>query len=555
MLGAGTTLNGRYALTDRLGGGGMGEVWRAQDTVLTRTVAVKVMNAALTENATFARRFQNEARAMATLSHPGVVDVYDYGVCEVEGRRVTFLVMAYVEGESLHEVLRWGPMTPEATMRLVAAVADALSAAHARGIVHRDVKPGNLLIKDDGSPVLVDFGIAHSASAQLTATGAMLCSAAYCAPEMATASEVTPSVDVYALGVVAYECLTGRLPFEGETPVQIIYKHLHAPVPPLPDAIPEGPCHVVTRAMEKSPERRWSSAARLAEVARHAATHPAQPSAVLTSGPTGPAGPALPAGTAGQGESERPGRGRAPRTGQGGSWTTGAGRGSDEAEGWTTGPSQGARGGVGAWTPGQSAGDGWHAEIGESTGDAGRTAAGEDAGPGAARTAAAGEGGHGRAATGGARTMEAGDDPRSSTGRRALVASLAMAAAVVVTAAVTASSLWMRPAPADEETRVYSPEISATTAPTQAVPQNKKHPAAPPPKESPKPHPSGSHSASATPTATATPTVKPTVTPTTHPTTPTAAPSSPGPEEPPDSEPPVTDPPGDVQCVRTPCHP
>ncbi len=275
VLGAGTTLNDRYLLTERVGGGGMGEVWRATDTVLGRTVAVKVLMPALSEDAAFLQRFQNEARAMATLRHPGVVDVYDYGSCEIGGRQVTFLVMEFVEGESLDKHLRRAALDPVATMRLVAEVADALAAAHAQGIVHRDVKPANLVVRAGGSVALTDFGIAHSASAaQLTATGSMLCSAGYCAPEMATSSEITPAVDVYALGVVAYECLTGRLPYEGDTPVQIIYKHLHAPVPPLPPEVPRGPREVVARALEKAPDRRYASAEDMARAARTAMTSP-----------------------------------------------------------------------------------------------------------------------------------------------------------------------------------------------------------------------------------------------------------------------------------------
>ncbi|WP_219825844.1 serine/threonine-protein kinase [Nonomuraea typhae] len=283
VLGPGTTLNDRYQLTSRIGGGGMGEVWRATDTVLGREVAVKVLNPALTDNPTFAQRFQNEARAMATLRHPGVVDVYDYGVAHAAERAVSFLVMEYVRGESLDKALDRGPLTPEHTMRLVAEVADALSAAHAQGIVHRDVKPGNLLLRPDGRVALTDFGIAHSASAgQLTATGAMLCSAGYCAPEMATASDVTPSVDLYALGVVAYECLTGRLPFSGDTPVQIIYKHLHQAAPTLPGDVPPGPRAVVSRSLEKTPDRRWATAAEMAGAARRAL---ADPGAVLEAAP------------------------------------------------------------------------------------------------------------------------------------------------------------------------------------------------------------------------------------------------------------------------------
>ncbi|TDC07002.1 serine/threonine protein kinase [Nonomuraea longispora] len=276
MLGAGTTLNDRYVLTGRLGGGGMGEVWRADDTVLGRTVAVKVLMPVLTENPSFVQRFQNEARAMATLRHPGVVDVYDYGVSEVDGRQVSFLVMEYVAGESLDHVLRRGALGPEATMRLVAEVGDALAAAHAQGIVHRDVKPANLMIRPDGGVALTDFGIAHSASTgHLTATGTMLCSAGYCAPEMATSSDVTPAVDVYALGVVAYECLTGQLPFQGDTPVQIIFKHLNSPIPRLPADVPAGPRQVVERALEKTPDARWPSVALMAEAARTAMISPA----------------------------------------------------------------------------------------------------------------------------------------------------------------------------------------------------------------------------------------------------------------------------------------
>src|SRR5690606_19108210 len=289
VLESGTTLSDRYQLTERVGGGGMGEVWRATDTVLGRTVAVKVLMPALSEDTAFQRRFQNEARAMATLSHPGVVDVYDYGRCEVGGRRVTFLVMEFVEGESLDKRLRRAALTPEATMRLIAEVADALAAAHAQGIVHRDVKPANLIVRANGSVALPDFGIAHSASAgQLTATGSMLCSAGYCAPEMATSSEVTPAVDVYALGVVAYECLTGTLPFQGDTPVQIIYKHLHAPVPPLPPQVPPGPRELVARALEKEPERRYRSAEEMARAARAAQAAPHVAPAPPTPTPVGP---------------------------------------------------------------------------------------------------------------------------------------------------------------------------------------------------------------------------------------------------------------------------
>ncbi|MFI6920403.1 protein kinase [Nonomuraea spiralis] len=283
MLGAGTTLNDRYVLADRLGGGGMGEVWRADDLVLGRAVAVKVMMPALSENPTFTQRFQNEARAMATLRHRGVVGVYDYGVHEADGRRVSYLVMEYVRGESLDRVLRRGPLDAQEAMRLVAEVADALAAAHAQGIVHRDVKPANLMVRPDGQVALTDFGVAHSGSAgHLTATGTMLGSAAYCAPEMAAGSEVTPAVDVYALGVVAYECLTGRLPYQGDTPVQIIFKHLNAPVPELPGELPQAVRQVVVRALQKDPAQRWPSASDMARAARASISGAALPASPVT---------------------------------------------------------------------------------------------------------------------------------------------------------------------------------------------------------------------------------------------------------------------------------
>ncbi|MFI9596565.1 protein kinase [Nonomuraea sp. NPDC052265] len=292
MLGAGTTLNDRYVLADRLGGGGMGEVWRADDLVLGRAVAVKVMMPALSENPTFTQRFQNEARAMATLRHRGVVGVYDYGVHEADGRRVSYLVMEYVRGESLDRVLRRGPLGAQEAMRLVAEVGDALAAAHAQGIVHRDVKPANLMVRPDGQVALTDFGVAHSGSAgHLTATGTMLGSAAYCAPEMAAGNEVTPAVDVYALGVVAYECLTGRLPYQGDTPVQIIFKHLNAPVPEPPADLPAAVRQVVTRALQKDPAQRWPSASDMARAARASVSGAALPvttSSVTAATTTGP---------------------------------------------------------------------------------------------------------------------------------------------------------------------------------------------------------------------------------------------------------------------------
>ncbi|MCT9931240.1 serine/threonine-protein kinase [Planotetraspora sp. A-T 1434] len=271
MVAQGTTLAGRYRLDARLGAGGMGEVWRGEDTVLARTVAVKVLLPGRLDDPGFAVRFQGEARAMATVNHPGVVDVYDYGVTDVPGDGPTaYLVMRFVDGEPLDRLLmRLGRLGPEPAMELIAQAAAALQAVHDRGIVHRDIKPGNLLVRPDGTLVLTDFGIARAdANSRLTDAGMVLGTAAYCAPEQAEGAPVTPAVDIYALGVVAYECVAGRRPFDGDTPVTIALKHIREEPPPLPADVPPAVRAVVERAMSKDPARRWPSAAAMSQAAR-----------------------------------------------------------------------------------------------------------------------------------------------------------------------------------------------------------------------------------------------------------------------------------------------
>ncbi|RCG18323.1 serine/threonine protein kinase [Sphaerisporangium album] len=273
MVAQGTTLAGRYRLDVRLGAGGMGEVWRGEDIVLARTVAVKVLLPGRMDDPGFAARFQGEARAMATINHPGVVDVYDYGVSDVPGAGPTaYLVMRFVDGEPLDRLLtRLVRIAPEPAMELIAQAASALQAVHDMGIVHRDVKPGNLLVRQDGTLVLTDFGIARAdAGHRLTDAGMVLGTAAYCAPEQAEGQPVTPAVDLYALGVVAYECLAGQRPFDGDTPVTIALKHIREDPPPLPPDVPPAVRHVVERALAKDPARRWHSAAEMSMAARQA---------------------------------------------------------------------------------------------------------------------------------------------------------------------------------------------------------------------------------------------------------------------------------------------
>ena len=262
MISPGVTLGGRYRLDERIAGGGMGDVWRGTDEVLGRTVAVKILLPALLDEPGFAERFRGEARTMATINHPGVVDVYDYG----SDQQLAFLVMEYVEGDALSRTLsRVGRLTPARTMALVAQAADALQAAHANGIVHRDVKPGNLLVRPNGTLVLTDFGIARSALVgQLTVAGSVLGTASYISPEQASGAVATAASDVYALGVVAYQCLSGHRPFDGATPIEIAMKHVRDNPRPLPADIPPAVRSIVDRAMAKDPGARWPTAAAMA---------------------------------------------------------------------------------------------------------------------------------------------------------------------------------------------------------------------------------------------------------------------------------------------------
>src|SRR3954465_465865 len=270
MISPGVTLGGRYRLDERIAGGGMGDVWRGTDEVLGRTVAVKILLPALLEEPGFAERFRGEARTMATINHPGVVDVYDYG----NENGTAFLVMEYVEGDALSRTLgRVGRLTPARTMALLAQAADALHAAHEKGIVHRDVKPGNLLVRPNGTLVLTDFGIARSdLVAQLTAAGSVLGTASYISPEQATGAVATPASDVYALGVVAYQCLSGPRPFDGATPIEIAMKHVRETPRPLPADIPPPVRAIVDRALAKDPGDPWPSPSTRAAGARRGAS-------------------------------------------------------------------------------------------------------------------------------------------------------------------------------------------------------------------------------------------------------------------------------------------
>ncbi|MGH8795355.1 MAG: serine/threonine protein kinase [Stackebrandtia sp.] len=276
MLGAlrvqsGQTLGGRYRLDSRVGTGGMGEVWRGTDTSLDRTVAVKVMHPGLSDDETFRRRFQGEAHAIAALQAPGVVNIYDYGE-ELDGdSAVSYLVMEFVDGRALSAILKErGTLGWEETFDVLAEAADALHAAHQAGIVHRDVKPGNILVDSEQRGVkIVDFGIARTAGGVgLTQSGAVMGTAEYVSPEQLSGQEPTGASDVYSLGVVAYECLSGRRPFDSDTPATVIAGHLHSAPPPLSEDVPPAVAAIVMRALEKDPAQRWQTAQSFAEACR-----------------------------------------------------------------------------------------------------------------------------------------------------------------------------------------------------------------------------------------------------------------------------------------------
>ncbi len=270
MMEAGT-LSGRYETGERLGSGGMSNVYKATDRILERTVAVKVLAEHLSDDERFVARFRREALAVAKLIHPNIVQVYDTGVDE--GRR--YIVMEYVEGRSGAQILqRHGPVGPEIAAEIGIQACAGLDYAHRRGIIHRDVKPGNLMVV--GGPVgggemtikLTDFGIARAIEqTRITQVGSVVGTAAYLAPEQVRGEEATPATDVYALGVVIYQFLTGRLPYEGSSLAELAVRQQNEkPLPPSTynDEVTETLGGAVLRALEGDPNRRYASADELA---------------------------------------------------------------------------------------------------------------------------------------------------------------------------------------------------------------------------------------------------------------------------------------------------
>jgi serine/threonine protein kinase len=280
-----TLLNGRYELGDTIGSGGMGRVVRAMDTRLGRPVAVKILRVGGHEDdATSRARFKAEATLAGSLHHPGIAQVYDVGEDESSPEREPFIVMQLIEGTPLSRLLaERGAIPADGVAKIVTQVADALETAHLGGIVHRDLKPSNIVVTPQGRAVLVDFGIAWSASNEpLTATDSIIGTAEYCSPEQAAGRPATTRSDLYSLGIVAYHCLTGTSPFRRDTAVATAMAQLREDLPPLPASVPAPLRTLIASLTQKDPDARPSSAAVVASLASSETT----PSTQIIAPPT-----------------------------------------------------------------------------------------------------------------------------------------------------------------------------------------------------------------------------------------------------------------------------
>lgn len=255
---------GRYAVIERVGTGGMAEVYRARDDLLGREVAIKVLHDRYSRDRAFVERFRREAQSAANLNHPNIVALYDYGADE----DTYYIVMEFIEGRSLAEIIEEeGPLLPERAAEIAADVAKALERAHSNGLVHRDVKPSNIMITTSGQTKVTDFGIARALGGDgeqtMTQTGMVIGTAAYLSPEQAQGTPIDARSDVYSLGIVLFEMLTGKPPFSGDTPLAIAYKHVREnPAPPsaVNSDVPDALDAVTMKALAKNPDNRYASA-------------------------------------------------------------------------------------------------------------------------------------------------------------------------------------------------------------------------------------------------------------------------------------------------------
>ncbi|WP_168698969.1 protein kinase domain-containing protein [Gordonia paraffinivorans] len=281
----GTTIGDRYRLIRLIATGGMGQVWEALDTRLNRRVAVKVLKAEYTSDPEFIARFRAEAQTTAKLNNPGIANVFDYGETPDYngGEPLAYLVMELVDGEPLNSVIaRLGRLSLTNTLDMLEQTGRALQAAHSQGLVHRDVKPGNILITPTGQVKITDFGIAKAVdSAPVTKTGMVMGTAQYISPEQATGDEATAASDVYSLGVVGYEALTGRRPFLGDGAITVAMKHIREAPPPLPTNLPANVRELIEITMAKDPRHRYANGGEFADAvaAVRAGRRPPRPGA------------------------------------------------------------------------------------------------------------------------------------------------------------------------------------------------------------------------------------------------------------------------------------
>ncbi|MFF0309038.1 serine/threonine-protein kinase [Streptosporangium sp. NPDC004379] len=494
-------LGDRYRPLGRIATGGMGEVWRARDELLGREVAVKLLRRHVAADPDFRERFRMEARIAAGLSDPGIAQVFDYG----EADDVAYLVMELVSGESLAAILkRGGPLGVENTLDVVEQTARGLAAAHRSGIIHRDIKPGNLLVTETGTVKITDFGIARALeAAPMTRTGTVMGTAQYISPEQASGERLTLATDVYSLGVVAYECLAGRPPFVSETQVAIALMHIGQEPPPLPESVPQAVRDLVMRCLAKDPGSRPAEADELAGRAR------ALRESLAAAGAAGLAQLTDPHGWRAEPASEWPSDVvPAPADADAGTPTP---VDADDADTGGTGAA-----GTAGTGPVGAAGTG---PVVAGTGVAGSGAAG-------AGVAGSDPYGPGAETAGGGR--------RSRRGLRrttVIAATVAGCAAAVGLGALVAQDLTHRNGDPGSGSPVVpmSPIITASPSPTPTRPKPvRSRPSAVPTKQHrPSPTPSATVSTSATPSAQPSTSPTPSPTPTAPPPTPTAPPATP----------------------------
>lgn len=311
----GVTLSARYRLQRLIATGGMGQVWEGVDSRLGRRVAIKVLKAEYSTDSEFVERFRAEARTVAMLNHPGIAGVYDYGETDIDGEgRTAYLVMELVNGEPLNSVIkRTGRLSLRHALDMLEQTGRALQVAHSAGLVHRDVKPGNILITPTGQVKLTDFGIAKAVdAAPVTQTGMVMGTAQYIAPEQALGHDATAASDVYALGVVGYEAVSGKRPFTGDGALTVAMKHIKENPPPLPADLPPNVRELIEITLVKNPGMRYKSGGPFADAvaAVRAGRRPPRPNATPSIGRAAPT--AVPAATQARPVAEPTGRAPAP---------------------------------------------------------------------------------------------------------------------------------------------------------------------------------------------------------------------------------------------------